>query len=59
MADLDLQAIHDEMISVAHAAGEMMLAANPGDINTGTKLNCKLLIFTTDIFKVHDVTDAR
>lgn len=40
MADLDLQAIHDEMVSVAHSAGAMMLAANPADIDTGTKLNC-------------------
>lgn len=41
MADLDLQAIHDELISVAYDAGAMMLAANPADIDTGTKLNCK------------------
>lgn len=43
MADLDLQAIHDEMVSVAYDAGAMMLAANPGDIDTGTKLNCEKL----------------
>ena len=41
MAELDLQAIHDEMVSVAYAAGDMMLEANPQDIDTGTKLNCK------------------
>ena len=41
MADLDLQAVHDEMVATAYAAGEMMLAANPGDIDTDTKLNCE------------------
>lgn len=42
MADLDLQAVHDEMISVAYAAGQMILAANPADIDIGSKLNCVL-----------------
>lgn len=41
MADLNLQEIHDTLISVAHEAGRMMLAANPTDIDQGTKLNCK------------------
>ncbi len=41
MADLNLQEIHDTLISVAHEAGRMMLAANPTDIDKGTKLNCK------------------
>lgn len=40
MADLNLQEIHDTLISVAHEAGRMMLAANPTDIAQGTKLNC-------------------
>jgi myo-inositol-1(or 4)-monophosphatase len=40
MANLDLQAVHDEMVSVAYEAGTMMLEANPQDIDTGTKLNC-------------------
>jgi myo-inositol-1(or 4)-monophosphatase len=40
MADLNLQAVHDEMVSTAYAAGEMMLAANPGELDTDTKLNC-------------------
>lgn len=40
MADLNLQAIHDEMVSVAYEAGTMMLAANPQDLNQDTKLNC-------------------
>ena len=41
MADLNLQEIHDTMVAVAHEAGRMIMAANPTDINTGTKLNCK------------------
>lgn len=41
MADLDLQAVHDVMVAVAYEAGHMILAANPADIDTGTKLNCK------------------
>lgn len=49
MADLDLQAIHDEMIAVAYDAGAMMLAANPADIDTGTKLNCKPMILSLNV----------
>lgn len=41
MADLNLQEIQDTLIAVAHEAGRMMLAANPTDIDKGTKLNCK------------------
>ena len=40
MADLDLQTVHDELVSIAYAAGEMILAANPASIDTDTKLNC-------------------
>lgn len=43
MADINLQAIHDEMVSVAYEAGKMMLSANPQDLNQDTKLNCKLI----------------
>ena len=43
MADLDLQAVHDELISVAYEAGAMILGANPGSIDTDTKLNCMSL----------------
>lgn len=42
MADINLQEIHDELISVAYEAGVMILAANPGSIDTDTKLNCTL-----------------
>ena len=41
MGDIDLQAVHDEMISVAYAAGSIILAANPADLEMGSKLNCK------------------
>lgn len=41
MADLDLQAVHDEMILAAYEAGVMMLNVNPADIDMGSKLNCK------------------
>ena len=42
MADLDLQAVHDEMVAVAYEAGRMMLAADPARLDTHTKLNCAL-----------------
>jgi myo-inositol-1(or 4)-monophosphatase len=51
MADLNLQAIHDELIQVAYEAGKMMLAANPANIDTGTKLNCKLTNSLGSYFK--------
>ena len=40
MTELDLRAVHDEMVAVAYEAGKMILAANPADLDTGTKLNC-------------------
>ncbi|KAI1813723.1 inositol monophosphatase [Poronia punctata] len=48
MADLNLQEIHDKLISVAHEAGRMMLAANPAGIDTGTKLNSADIVTETD-----------
>ncbi|KAG6005847.1 hypothetical protein E4U21_007555 [Claviceps maximensis] len=39
-AALDLDAVRDEMVNVAYEAGRMILAANPADLDTGTKLNC-------------------
>ncbi|KAI6781439.1 Inositol monophosphatase-like protein [Emericellopsis cladophorae] len=48
MGDLDLQAIHDEMVSIAYAAGAMMLEANPQDIDQGTKLNSVDIVTETD-----------
>lgn len=43
MADLDLQEIHDTLVSIAYEAGRMILNANPTDIDQGTKLNCESL----------------
>lgn len=40
MADLNLQEIHDALVAIAYEAGKMILAANPSDIDQGTKLNC-------------------
>ncbi|POR33648.1 Inositol monophosphatase 1 [Tolypocladium paradoxum] len=48
MADLDLQAVHDEMVSLAYEAGLMILAANPADIDTGTKLNSVDIVTEVD-----------
>jgi myo-inositol-1(or 4)-monophosphatase len=41
MADLDLQEIHDTLMSIANDVGRMILSANPTDIDQRTKLNCK------------------
>ncbi|KAI0022686.1 inositol monophosphatase [Xylariomycetidae sp. FL0641] len=48
MADLNLQEIQDLMVAVAHEAGQMMLSANPTDIDTGTKLNSADIVTETD-----------
>ncbi|KAI2624240.1 inositol monophosphatase [Hypoxylon sp. NC1633] len=48
MADINLQEIHDTLISVAHEAGRMILSANPTDIATGTKLNSADIVTETD-----------
>ncbi|RYP54671.1 hypothetical protein DL768_000607 [Monosporascus sp. mg162] len=48
MTDLNLQDIHDTMISVAHEAGRMILGANPTDATTGTKLNSVDIVTETD-----------
>lgn len=47
-ADLDLQAIHDEMVAIAYEAGRMILSANPADIATGTKLNAVDIVTEAD-----------
>jgi myo-inositol-1(or 4)-monophosphatase len=39
MAEVDLQAVHDTLVSVAFEAGRMILAANPSSISTDTKMN--------------------
>ncbi|KAI1633412.1 inositol monophosphatase [Biscogniauxia mediterranea] len=48
MADLNLQEIHDTLISVAHEAGRMMLSANPTDIAQGTKINSVDIVTEAD-----------
>jgi myo-inositol-1(or 4)-monophosphatase len=41
MADIDLQAVHDTLVSIAFEAGRMILAADPNNIPKGTKKNCE------------------
>ncbi|KAL7627534.1 hypothetical protein AAE478_001727 [Parahypoxylon ruwenzoriense] len=48
MADLNLQEIHDTLVTVAHEAGRMILSANPTDIEKGTKLNSTDIVTETD-----------
>ncbi|OPB37994.1 inositol monophosphatase [Trichoderma guizhouense] len=48
MADLNLQAIHDEMVLVAYEAGRTIMSANPADIGTGTKLNSVDIVTEVD-----------
>ncbi|KXJ92235.1 hypothetical protein Micbo1qcDRAFT_224409 [Microdochium bolleyi] len=48
MADLNLEEIRDTLISVAFEAGRKILAANPNDISTGTKLNSADIVTETD-----------
>jgi myo-inositol-1(or 4)-monophosphatase len=40
MADLNLQEIHDFMISIAKQAGERIVAAKPTTEGAGNKKNC-------------------
>ncbi|OAA44416.1 myo-inositol-1-monophosphatase [Metarhizium rileyi] len=48
MTDLDLQAVHDEMVAIAYEAGRMILEANPADLDTGTKLNSVDIVTEAD-----------
>jgi myo-inositol-1(or 4)-monophosphatase len=43
MADLNLQEIHDFMISIAKQAGERIVSAKPTTENAGSKKNCEPL----------------
>ncbi|KAL2266945.1 hypothetical protein VTJ83DRAFT_4222 [Remersonia thermophila] len=45
---LDLQAVHDTLVSVAFEAGRMILAANLSGISTDTKLNAVDIVTETD-----------
>ncbi|KAF3350679.1 hypothetical protein VdG2_01143 [Verticillium dahliae VDG2] len=49
MADLNLQEIHDALVAIAYEAGKMILAANPSDIDQGTKLNSPTPFGAVDI----------
>ena len=42
MADLDLQEIHDFLITIAYKAGEMITTAHPSTGAAGSKKNCKI-----------------
>ncbi|EON96424.1 putative inositol monophosphatase protein [Phaeoacremonium minimum UCRPA7] len=48
MAEVNLQEIHDTLLSIAFEAGRMIMAANPDDISTGTKLNSVDIVTETD-----------
>ncbi|KAF2500594.1 inositol monophosphatase [Lophium mytilinum] len=48
MADLDLQEIHDYLVSLAHKAGEMITSAHPTTSASGTKKNSADLVTETD-----------
>lgn len=48
MADLDLQEIHDFLITIAHKAGEMITAAHPSTGAAGSKKNSTDLVTETD-----------
>lgn len=48
MSDLNLEQVRDTMIAIAHEAGRLMLAANPADIPSGTKLNAVDIVTEAD-----------
>ncbi|KAK4157303.1 hypothetical protein C8A00DRAFT_29728 [Chaetomidium leptoderma] len=48
MTAVDLQAVHDTLVSVAFEAGRMILAANPSSISTDTKMNAVDIVTETD-----------
>ena len=47
MSDINLQEIHDTLVEVAFEAGRMILAANPNNIDKGSKMNC--LCFSSQV----------
>ncbi|KAL2024540.1 hypothetical protein VTK56DRAFT_7583 [Thermocarpiscus australiensis] len=48
MAEVNLQEVHDTLVSIAFEAGRMILAANPSSIATDTKLNAVDIVTETD-----------
>jgi hypothetical protein len=41
MADINLQQIHDDLVSIALKAGQMILSATPSVTSLETKKSCK------------------
>lgn len=50
MPDINLQEIHDTLVEVAFEAGFWILAANPNNIDKGSKMNCVCLSLSSDFF---------
>ncbi|KAH7630634.1 hypothetical protein B0T09DRAFT_356862 [Sordaria sp. MPI-SDFR-AT-0083] len=48
MSDINLQEIHDTLVEVAFEAGRMILAANPNNIDKGSKMNSADIVTETD-----------
>ncbi|KAK3487858.1 uncharacterized protein B0T23DRAFT_386818 [Neurospora hispaniola] len=48
MPDINLQEIHDTLVEVAFEAGRMILAANPNNIDKGSKMNSADIVTETD-----------
>lgn len=48
MADINLQEVHDVLISVAKRAGEMIISARPSTGGSGSKKNSVDLVTETD-----------
>ncbi|KAL5612564.1 hypothetical protein BROUX41_004338 [Berkeleyomyces rouxiae] len=48
MSDLNLQEIHDFLVTLARKAGEMIISANPQDLDKDTKLNSADIVTECD-----------
>ena len=48
MSDINLQEIHDFLISISNTAGDMILAAKPTTAKLGSKKNSADLVTETD-----------
>ncbi|KAK3390201.1 hypothetical protein B0H63DRAFT_446340 [Podospora didyma] len=48
MADINLQEVHDTLVSIAFEAGRMIMAANTSEITTGEKMNSADIVTETD-----------
>jgi myo-inositol-1(or 4)-monophosphatase len=45
MAEINLQEVHDLLVSIAHEAGRMQMSATPSYLDSGTKKNCSIPYF--------------